>query len=323
MTTYTAVTRLAGAGAAEALGATLERLRPAPQGVGVLEIEDGSGLWEVSAYFTQRPDPAGLALVATLYDAAAFAISRLDPRDWVAQVQRELHPIRAGRFFLFGPHDAHRVPINLIGLRIEAAMAFGTGHHPTTLGCLKALSALAATGFLPGRVADIGCGTGVLAMAAARLWKRSVVACDIDQVAVRTARANVAINGVSGLVRVGQAAGLRAPLLHAAQDLVLANILAQPLRRLAPQMARGVAPGGRLILSGILDRQARSVQAVYAGHGFGTDAVLHLDGWSTLTLRRRRQRPAQVLGAKDARPLGGSARRAGRRRALAACSVSG
>ncbi|MEM8742746.1 MAG: 50S ribosomal protein L11 methyltransferase [Pseudomonadota bacterium] len=296
--THTAITRLAGANAAYALGEAIEALRPAPQGVGVFEIEDGSGLWEVSAYFPDAPDRAGLALLATLYNAADFAVSRLDARDWVAQVQRELHPIRSGPFFLFGPHDAHRVSINAVPLRIEAAMAFGTGHHGTTLGCLDAMAALAKRRIAPRRVADIGCGTGVLGIAAAKLWHVPVLALDIDAVAVRTARANVAINGVSGSVRTGCAAGFRSAaargLDQAAEDgydLVLANILAGPLRRLAPQIARRTAPGGRVVLSGLLARQAAAVRAVYAGHGFVVEASRLRQGWCTLTLRAYRMRP--------------------------------
>ncbi|GIX13995.1 MAG: ribosomal protein L11 methyltransferase [Paracoccaceae bacterium] len=288
MSTWTAITRLPGESAAEALGEALEALRPAPAGVGVFEIEDGSGLWEVGAYFTDPPDQAGLALLSALHGAADFAVSRLDDRDWVAQVQRELHPVVAGRIFLHGPHDAHRVPVNAIPLRIEAAMAFGTGHHGTTLGCLRAMVRLGRLGLRPRRVADIGCGTGVLAIAAAKLWRARCVAVDIDAVAVRTARANMAVNGVQGLVRTGAAAGFRAPLLRAAMpfDLVLANILAGPLRRLAPQTRAALAPGGIAVLSGILDRQLPAVLAVHAGHGMRRIGLERIGGWSTVTLRR-------------------------------------
>jgi ribosomal protein L11 methyltransferase len=281
------MTRLPGEAAAGALGAAMEGLRPAPTGVGVFEIEDDSGLWEVGGYFTAAPDRAGLALLSSMYGAADFAVSKLDDRDWVAQVQRELHPVVAGRIFLHGPHDADRVPVNAVPLRIEAAMAFGTGHHGTTLGCLLALTRLQATGFRPDRVADIGCGTGVLAIAAAKLWRAACVAVDIDTIAERTARANMAVNGVQGLVRTGRAAGFRSPLARsgAPYDLVLANILAGPLKRLAPQTRAALRPGGIVVLSGILDRQLAGVLAVHAGHGFRREALLRIGGWSTVTLR--------------------------------------
>ena len=171
MPTWTALTTIADEAAAQALGLAMEAMDPAPTAVGVFEIEDGSGLWEVGGYFTDRPDPAELALLSAAHGAKDFAVSRLDDRDWVAQVQRELSPVRAGRFFVHGAHDAGKIPLNAIPLRIEAAMAFGTGHHGTTKGCLLAMEQLAKAGLTAERAADIGCGTGVLAMAAARTWR--------------------------------------------------------------------------------------------------------------------------------------------------------
>lgn len=167
-------------------------------------------------------------------------------------------------------------------------MAFGTGHHATTQGCLMALDRLARGGFRPRRVADVGAGTGVLAMAAAKLWRVRAVASDIDAVATATARANAAINGVGPLVRCATGAGFRAAALREgpAFELVFANILARPLKRLAPDMAVRVAPGGRAILSGLLDAQAPGVEAVWRGWGFSRAARLRVNGWTTLTLRR-------------------------------------
>ncbi|MEM9494317.1 MAG: 50S ribosomal protein L11 methyltransferase, partial [Myxococcota bacterium] len=185
MTTWTALTTLPGEAAASALGAALELMKPAPSGLGIFEVEDGSGLWEVGGYFTSKPDPAALALLAAAFDAKPFAVSKLDDRDWVAEVRRELSPVEAGRFTVHGGHDAHRVGPHRLGLRIEAAMAFGTGHHGTTRGCLILLSRLMQRGVKARRVADIGCGTGVLAMAAARAWRVPVVATDLDAVAAR------------------------------------------------------------------------------------------------------------------------------------------
>lgn len=289
MSTYTALTTLPGRAPAEALGEDMERLTPAPTGVGVFEIEDGSGLWEVGGYFTQRPDEAGLAVLSLLYDARPFAVSKLEDRDWVAQVRRELSPVEAGRFVVYGQHDAHRIPANLIGLEIEAAMAFGTGHHATTQGCLTALDTLARDGRVAQSTADIGCGTGVLAMAARKLWHRDVIAVDIDPVATATARANMIANHLGAGVPCVTAPGFRHPKVRtrAPFDLVMANILAGPLKRLAPDMARFMAPGGMAILSGILTRQALGVEAVYRSYGFAMADRLEIGEWTTLTLLHR------------------------------------
>jgi ribosomal protein L11 methyltransferase len=288
MATWTALTTLDSPAAARALADAMEALDPAPVAMGVLEIEDGSGRWETGAYFTGRPDEAGLALLAVIHGARPFAVSRIDDTDWVAQVRRELTPVEAGRFILYGAHDAHRIGVHRLGLRIEAAMAFGTGHHGTTRGCLLLLERLARTGLKPRRVADIGCGTGVLAMAAARLWRVPCVATDIDPVASWTAAENARANHLGGLVRTGEAAGFRTGLIrdNAPFGLIFANILAAPLKRLAPDMARHLVPGGAVILSGLLRSQARGVEAVYAGHGFRRQDRIDLGEWTSLLLRR-------------------------------------
>jgi len=287
MTTWTAFTTAPDRARAEALGAAVEELRPAPVGVGVSEIEDGSERWEVGGYFDARPDDLGLTLLAAAYGAAPFAVSRLPARDWVAHVRRELSPVHAGRFVVHGAHDPEAAPAPLIGLKIEAAMAFGTGHHATTQGCLMALLAHARRAPRPRLAADIGCGTGVLAMAAAKLWKAQALASDIDPVATATARANLAVNGVAPLVRVVTAPGFHHPALRARPfDLICANILARPLKRLAGDMMARLRPGGALLLSGILTRQAPGVEAVYRAHGFRRAALLRIGEWTTLTLTR-------------------------------------
>jgi ribosomal protein L11 methyltransferase len=287
MTSWTALTTAPDLDDAQALGLALEALDPAPTAVAVLEMEDGSGLFEIGGYFTDKPDAVVLDLLAAANGARPFTVSKVDDRDWVAQVRRDLAPVSAGRFVVHGGHDRGAVPLNRIGLSIEAAMAFGTGHHPTTVGCLTALDRLARH-HRPRRIADIGCGTGVLALAAVKLWKGCALAGDIDAVAVATAKANARINGAPARVLVAQATGFRAPLLNAGRyDLVFANILARPLRRLAPQMAAHIVPGGHAILSGILDRQAALVLATYRGWGFACADRLDLGEWTTLTLQRK------------------------------------
>jgi len=286
MPTFTAITTLTGKTPAEALGEAVETLTPEPEGVGVFEIEDGSGLWEVACYFTDKPDHAGLALLATIHGAKPFAISELPETDWVAHVRRELSPVVAGRFFVYGSHDADKVPDGVEALLIEAAMAFGTGHHGTTQGCLRALDRLANGGFTGQSVADIGCGTAVLAMAAARIWPNSVLAGDIDEVAVDVARANVTANDLEGRVDCVEATGFDHPAITAASpfDLVFANILKGPLIDLAPDMAAHLSAGGFAILSGILNEQADEVIAVYAQSGINLVHREEIGEWTTLTL---------------------------------------
>ena len=285
--TVTALTTLPDEARAQALGEALEDIEPAPVGVGVFELEDGSGLWEVGAYFTESPDEIALALLAMAYGAQPFVLSDLPEIDWVAHVRRELSPVEAGRFFVYGAHDADKLPADRIGLLIEASMAFGTGHHGTTQGCLRALDRLHERGFRGQAVADIGCGTAVLAMAAAHLWPGTVLASDIDAVAVDVARANVAANGLEGRVICLEAAGFDHPDLTAAPfDLVFANILMGPLIALAPDMGQRVQPGGHAILSGLLVEQADNVLAAYLAQGFRLDQREDLGEWTTLTLSR-------------------------------------
>ena len=286
MTTWTALTTLRDRARAEALGTALEELDPTPTGVGVFEVEDGSNTWEVGGYFIEEPDEIALALLAAAHGAADFVVSEVPETDWVAHVRRELVPVEAGRFFVYGGHDADKVPEGRIALLIEAAMAFGTGHHGTTLGCLRALDRLAEAGVSPARVADVGCGTAVLAMAAARVWEAEVIASDIDPVAVEVAEANLAANDLSGQIKVIEAVGFDHPDLQGPFDLILANILKGPLMDLAEPMAAAMVPGGTAILSGILVDQAETVAACYAQAGFNLANREDIVDWTTLTLTR-------------------------------------
>lgn len=284
MALYHVLTALRGERAAEALAEALEALDPVA--TEVRDHDDETGFWDVGAHFAGRPDAAALALLAHLHGAPDFAVARVEDRDWVAQVRAELTPVAAGRFVVYGSHDRYRAPVNRVGLEIEAAQAFGTGHHATTQGCLIALDRLARQGFAPARVADIGGGTGVLAMAATALWRAPAVAGDIDPLATATAAENVAANGFRGAIRCVTAAGFRHPALQARFDLVCANILAAPLRAIAPQMARRQPLGGVAILSGLLTRQAAGVLATYRGWGYRRIDRVALGDWTTLTLCR-------------------------------------
>jgi len=288
MPTWTAITTLDDKTRAEALAEALEDFDPEPTGIGAFEMEDGSGLWEIGAYFEAAPDAVALDLLAAAHGARAFTVSELPETDWVAKVQRDLSPVEAGRFFVYGSHDAEKVTEGCEPLLIEASMAFGTGHHGTTLGCLRALDRLAAGGFTGKSVLDLGCGTAVLAMAAARIWPGVMLASDIDAVAVEVAETNVAANGLTGRVTCVEAEGLDHPGLSAAApfDLIFANILKGPLLALAPGITAALAPGGRVILSGLLNTQADDVIAVYSGLGNSLEYHEEIGDWSTLTMSK-------------------------------------
>lgn len=289
MLTYSALTTLPGEDAAEALAEALEKMIPEPTGVGVFEIEDDSGLWEVGVYFLEQPDEVLLDVLAMAFGAKPFFVSEIPEIDWVAKVRRELSPVEAGRFFVYGSHDADRVPPGRVALQIEATVAFGTGHHGTTLGCLRAFDRMITDGAAPSRVADIGCGTAVLAMAAAAVLPDAlVIASDIDEVAVDVARANVSINAMEGRVECMEAAGFAHPRLAEAApfDLIFANILKGPLIELAPPMAAHLAPGGHAILSGLLVVQAEAVTAAYVAAGHVLAAREDIGEWSTLVMQR-------------------------------------
>ncbi|SEP82016.1 ribosomal protein L11 methyltransferase [Loktanella sp. DSM 29012] len=286
MTTWTALTTTNGRAPAEDLAERLEHLDPEATGIGVFEVEDGSGLFEVAAYFTDPPDAVQLAVLAKIAGAADFNISEVPDEDWVAKVRRDLPPVAAGRFFVYGSHDADKVPDDKIALLIEAAMAFGTGHHGTTLGCLLAFDRLVDQGFVPQNAVDIGAGTAVLAMAAAHISPNRVIATDIDPTAVEVSIANTVANGLEGRIDSIVAAGFDAAALDEAApfDLVFANILKGPLVAMAPAMFRATAPGGYAILSGILNEQADSVAAVYVGAGYNEEQRDSIGDWTTITL---------------------------------------
>ena len=288
---WTLFAALPGRAPAEALSEALEGMDPAPAGVGVFEMEDGSGLWEVSGHFEAAPDPAEVALLEIAF-GAAMTVSEVPPTDWVAHVRRSLTPVEAGRFFVHGSHDDEAARAARAQgretLLIEAAMAFGTGHHGTTLGCLAALDELLAAGGRPGSVLDLGCGTAVLAMAAARtLPGAEVLAGDIDPVAVEVAEANLAANDLADRVRVVEAAGTSHPRIAARRwDLIFANILKGPLVELAPDIAAVAAPDATAILSGLLHAQADAVSAAYLSAGFREDSRKQFGDWTVIVLRK-------------------------------------
>ena len=288
MLTYTALTTLSEKSRAEALGEALEGLEPSPTGVGVFEVEDGKGLWEVGGYFLEVPNDINLALLAVAYGAKPFIISEVPDQDWVAKVRRELPPVEAGRFFVYSSHDATHLPSDRIGLLIEAAMAFGTGHHGTTLGCLRAFDRLLDQNYIFNNVLDLGCGTAVLAMAAARTTSINVIASDIDSIAVEVANANIVANDLINRVTCIESIGFNAlDFLNAAPfDLIFANILKGPLIDLAPEIARNLKTGGIVVLSGILIEQSAEILGIYEAQGITLLEREDIGEWVALTLLR-------------------------------------
>ena len=288
MTTFTALTTLPGRINASDLGDALERLTPEPIGVGVFELEDGSGLWEVGAYFSEKPDDISLALLAAVFQAEEFKISELPQIDWVSKVQRSLKPVVAGRFFVYGSHDSDKVPPDCEPLLIEASMAFGTGHHGTTKGCLLALEQLITDGFKAKNVIDVGCGTAVLAMAAARIFSANVIASDIDSVAHSVAKMNILANGLDRNIQCFEASGFAHEQIKTKNpfDLIFANILLTPLLAIATDISKYSLSGGYVVLSGILSEQAELVVNKYTGVGFSLSNKIEIGEWVTIIFRK-------------------------------------
>ena len=288
MSTFTALTTLPGRINASDLGDALERLTPEPIGVGVFELEDGSGLWEVGAYFSEKPDDISLALLAAVFQAEEFKISELPQIDWVSKVQRSLKPVVAGRFFVYGSHDSDKVPPDCEPLLIEASMAFGTGHHGTTKGCLLALEQLITDGFKAKNVIDVGCGTAVLAMAAARIFSANVIASDIDSVAHSVAKLNIIANGLDQNIQCFEASGFAHEQIKTKNpfDLIFANILLAPLLGLATDISKYSLSGGYVVLSGILSEQAELVVNKYTGVGFSLSNQIEIGEWVTIIFRK-------------------------------------
>jgi ribosomal protein L11 methyltransferase len=257
----------------------------------IAAFERPDGRWDVTVHFADPPDQplvreiVGNAAGQEAADSIAF--DTVEAKDWVKASLEDLVPVPAGRFVVHGQHDRPRIPPNKLGIEIEAALAFGTGHHGTTRGCLLLLDHVLKA-WRPRRVLDLGTGTGVLAIAAARALHEKVLASDIDPPSVQVARDNARLNVAGHLVQAVRATGFAAPQFAAAApfDLVLANILANPLRQLAAPMARHLAPSAMVILSGLLTHQAPAVIAAYRARGLVPLRHLRIEGWSSLLLRK-------------------------------------
>ena len=252
--------------------------------------------WRMDAYFDRAPDAAALELLKSLAPGAEPEVERLPDADWVTMSQAGLEPIRAGRFFVHTPGHRDAVPQGATALEIDAGRAFGTGQHETTTGCLLALDRLKESGLAFRNIVDVGTGTGLLAFAALRLWPDALVAAsDIDPVAIEVAAENAEVNAVplgpaAGEIELIVAPGMEHERLAARGpcDLVIANILAGPLIEMAASVAGAVAPGGRLILAGLLTTQAAAVAAAYRREGMMTAFTVDRGDWPTLVMRKRK-----------------------------------
>jgi ribosomal protein L11 methyltransferase len=272
-----------------------ESFEPAEAASTAFETEDpwpgGGKAWLMEAYFGSEPDEEAIrALIAAAADettalAATFGVT--EKRDWVANSLAGLKPVRAGRFLVHGRHDRSRVQPNDVAIEIEAGLAFGTGHHGTTRGCLVHFDRLLKCR-RPKDVLDVGCGAGVLAVAAAKVLRRKVSLGDIDPVAVGVANANARLNGVGVQCRAIVSRGVESAALRegAPYDLVFANILAKPLRLLAPSLAAVISADGEAIVSGLLLADVPGVLASWRAQGFHLVERIELEGWASLRLRR-------------------------------------
>lgn len=279
-------------------------LEPFGEALSSFEIDDGKA-WKIEVFCENEPDATAVRDALRLLGNFKAEITKIPEKDWVAESQRGLPSLTAGPFFIHGSHHQGRLPKNKIVFEIDAGMAFGTGRHETTRGCLLALSRLAKSRFKARRPLDIGTGTGILAFAMARLFKVPVIAGDNDKDSVRVARENAVLNGLKREVKIVNSNGYRAMAIrnHAPYDLICANILANPLIDLAPALASNLAPHGRAVLSGLLQAQEKDVLTAHRALGLELDFRLRLKDWSILVLRRvaKKSRAKKVAGGKTAK----------------------
>jgi len=272
--------------AAEAAAAVLDA-DPLFEGTtySILEEDEDHDVWRIDAFPTTREEADALKARLVVQPGLVVTVEALADADWLAMSLSGLPPVRAGRFFVYGAHDRGQVPPNAVALRIEAGAAFGTGHHGTTVGCLLAWNDLIKSRRFD-RVLDVGAGTGVLAIAAARTGARLARGTDIDAPSVRIARENAALNGARAQFVHASGLGHQRVRSAAPYDLVFANILAPPLVALAEDIRGALRPGGVAILSGLLRTQERRVLAAYRSRGFRLLRRIHRDAWATLVLER-------------------------------------
>ena len=273
---------------AEKLIGLVEQLRPEPVAVAVEVNSDRKGKWKAACLFAEMPNQVELDLLAAACGCGQFEVCEVAETDWVSKVQEEQLPIPAGRFWIHSSHQAASAAGVRIPIEIDPSLAFGTGHHETTQGCLEVMSDLNSRGFKPMRACDVGCGTGILAIAAAKLWQCAVTACDNDSCAVEVAVGNLERNRVEQSVQLICCDGFSDDVFRSGGpfDLAVANIMSGPLMRLAPSFANNVKNGGRLVLSGLLENEGGQVAATFENVGFAVSGSRRKNDWLTLELIR-------------------------------------
>ncbi len=247
-----------------------------------------NGFMLVQGLYESQAEAAAAHQALKLSDGTPSGITQLPAKDWVSETQAGLAPVKAGRFYVHGSHDADTVPNDVIAIHVDAGLAFGTGHHGTTAGCLQIFSTLLDQGVVPVKVLDLGCGAGVLAIAAAKTLNGSdIVATDIDPDAIMVTDQNIGLNNVEGEISAYVADGFESSALAGRQfDLIFANILAGPLMSLADDIVGATAPDGRVILSGILDEKAAAVTACFEAAGLKVQPQPSLEGWTSLLAQK-------------------------------------
>ena len=287
MTTYVLTGLVEGENCARQLCSLIEKMDPIPLGLGFFELDERSSTWEIEAYFTDKPNLGAIVLLEGIY-RTELKISTLRKVDWVTEVQKNLVPITVGDIYIHGTHHRNKLAINKKNIEIQAAMAFGTGHHATTRCCIQLYLYLIRKKWKFENVADIGCGTGILSMVVLAKTNRAVItAIDNDLIAVETARANFSRNKIPKMSLVLNANGLRGDLIsnRGKFDLIFANILFLPLKSMVRDVRRNLKPGGVIILSGMSHKQATTIERVYFGHTFSRVKVVKEGIWTSLALR--------------------------------------
>ncbi len=286
MITYILTGLMRDESSAREISSLIEKMNPTPIGTGFFELDERNSTWEIEAYFTERPNTGQLVLLQGMFKVELH-ISAMKKVDWVTKVQKNLTPISIGVIYIHSTHHRDKLSINKKNIEIQAAMAFGTGHHATTRSCINLILYLLRKKGNFRRAADIGCGTGILSMVAAKSSGAIITALDNDLTAVETTRTNFAKNKLSSRNIVLRSTGLRNSFVseRGKFDLIFANILFQPLKNLVKSVCRYLKPGGTIILSGISQQQAITIETIYYNHNFRRVKVLKEGPWTSLVLR--------------------------------------
>ncbi|PQM54984.1 MAG: hypothetical protein CML39_09465 [Rhodobacteraceae bacterium] len=286
MTTYVLTGLVNSEDSARKICSLIEKIYPRPLGTGFFELDERNSTWEIEAYFQQKPKLGDIALLEGIY-STELRISAVEKVDWVSEVQRNLTPIAIGNIYIHGVHHRDKLDLNKKNIEIQAAMAFGTGHHATTRSCIDLYRYLLRKRWEFRNVLDIGSGTGVLSMVAVKTKKTVVTAIDNDLIAVETTRTNFSKNKISIRNLVLKSNELRNPLIFSRGkfDLIFANILFLPLKNMVKNVRRNLRAGGVIILSGMSHKQSILVEKVYANHNFRRVKIAKEGPWTSLALR--------------------------------------